>query len=985
MNGRADVSSALRRYSAAIVPRFATLLVLAATPLFAGTLTHVNHSTAADSHITLRREGQRLHLVESRTRSIVAQAPVATTDRVEIRGASGKHDDTLTIDLTEPIVLAGGIDYDGGSAGWDTLVLQGGSTREQRITQLTPHDGVIDIDGLVIRYSNLEPITDTAPAASLTINGTAGTDNVTIGNGPGGTTTVSSPTFESVTFANKTNVVFDGLGGGDFVVFNNPNPATGLSSFIVTNVGQVSQTGDLRYPRFGVNATGLVTLQNLTNDVDRVEITTQNGHIVFIDADDLIVGGVSSTLAGVRAVQSGGVSAQTMAGNLTLDDTDAAEIVKAGDLSGDVVLNAGGSGSDLTVAVDRDAAIAPAGSVWIQALGDLLLGTGGPAFANDIRAATSVTLTVGTLVLGGLTTVTSDAFGQNSGGDLLVFGATQQTGGARFLAAGTAGANVEIVTGIGTIQFLGTVIAAESVSGDVTLHARGLTIVPASGATAAQRVEIRANGIDLGATIEVPGSPMELSDAELDRLFAPTVEIHATLESLIRVMGLITFTTGTELLLRTDAYVTGGGRLSAQVLTYEIPNFSVSPYIWTITPASIRVYAGTAVPYSGVTTLNARARLTSPDFLYPPNVEETFFVSPSPTTRINIDGHLPTPPATPGDVLDFDLSGVTNPVLIATFTATGYQGSLTSSNRQPVNFQDIEQLVDAPVDLAISKTDNANTAVAGTSMTYTIVVSNSAPIPVTGATVTDNFPSQLSGIMWTCAPSAGSTCTLNGSGNISDTVTLAANGSVTYTINATINPGATNTITNLASVTTPAGYFDVNFSNNSAFDSTQPIAVADLIVTKTASSPTANRSETISYTITLRNAGPSDSHNVTLTDAVPAMTTFVSLSAPAGYSCTTPVSGGTGTVTCTRAVLPPSAAADMFTLVVRVDSGLAPGASITNTATASSTTADPGGNSSATAAVAVSGANVPALSPLMAGFLAMLLAIVACRLIRASA
>jgi len=170
---------------------------------------------------TLRRSGDQLLLIDDRTRAVIASAPVATTERIVVRGARD-FDDTLTIDLTEPISLAGGIDYDGGAAGWDVLALRGGLARVQRVTQLTPHDGVIDIDGLVIRYSNLEPITDTAAAVSYTVVGTAGLDTVTASDGPGGTTTISSPTFESVTFANKTNVMFDGLGGGDSVHFNNP-------------------------------------------------------------------------------------------------------------------------------------------------------------------------------------------------------------------------------------------------------------------------------------------------------------------------------------------------------------------------------------------------------------------------------------------------------------------------------------------------------------------------------------------------------------------------------------------------------------------------------------------------------------------------------------------------------------------------------------------------------------------------------------------
>ena len=955
----------------------AVLLFLAAPSLLAGTLVH-----HADGPVILRREGDLLRIADARSGALLAGAPAATTQRVLVQGAAGAHDDTLTIDLGQPIVLAGGIDYDGGADGWDTLVLRGGSAREQRVVQQTPHDGVIDVDGLVIRYSNLEPITDTAPAASYTVVGTAGPDFVTISDGPGGTTTISASTFESVTFANKTNVVFDGQGGGDFVSFDNPNPATGLSSLIVTNVQTVAQQRAVRYPSLGVNATGFVSLQDQTNDVDRIEITTQNDTIVYIDADDLIVGGVSPALAGVRAVVSGHVGVNTINGNLVLEDTDAPEVIRSGAVLGGITLSAGGGTSNLVVNVDRQAAIAPAGSVYIQTFGDLVLGVGGPTFANDIRAATSVTATIlGTLRLGGNSTIMSDAFGTNSGEKLIIFGPIVQTETGRIVASGTAGADVELLTGVGSHSFLGTVLAVESTSGYVWFISRGMTIASTSGVAAPLGfVEIGGHGLHLGTVVDVPDSPMELSDAELDRVFSPIVAVHA-LSGTLQVTQPITFTTGTELIVRAPEGINGaGGSLSAPVLSFEMPAFD--PLSWIITPASVRIGTNAPVPYTAVGTLNARARVLSPLWAYPSAQSDTFAVTPSPTTTINVDGYLPVPPASPGDVLDFDLAGVVAPVLTATFTANGYQGSLTSANRQPVNFQNIERLVDAPVDLAIAKSDGVTTAAAGTAVTYAIVVSNPAPIAVVGATVTDAFPPELTGVTWTCTASAGSSCTSAGSGNLNNVVTLAAGGSVTYSATGTIAPStAPGTLSNTASVTTPAGYVETNPANNSATDTTAVTVASDLLVQKTSAAGVVDRGQTFSYTITLRNAGPSDARDVTLTDVLPADTTFVSLAAPALYSCSAPLAGGTGTVTCTRAVLPPSAVADTFTLTVRVDPAVPSGSTIANTVTATTTTPDPTPANSATANVPVR-ANIPTLSTVMLGLLAAMLGLAALRMMR---
>lgn len=947
-----------------------------AFPAVADTLSYVNRSANAERRLTLRRERERLVLVDDDSRVIVASAPAATTDRVAIEGASGDRRDSLTIDLSQPIALAGGIDYDGGEGGWDVLALTGGSARRQTITQLTPNDGDIDVDGLVIRYRNLEPITDTAPAVNYTINGTAGADSVTVTDGPGGTTTISSPTFESVTFANKTNVVFDGMGGGDHVAFNNPNPATGLVSFIATNIGGVSQTGAVRYPSLGISATADVILTNTSNDVDRIEITTQNGNAVYIDADDVIVGGVSPALAGVRAVQTGSVGVQALGGTLTLADTDGAEIIKAGATQGDITLYSAGAMSDIIATVDRYAAVAPAGSAYIQAGRNIELGTGGPGFANDVRLGTYGSLTAGgAITIAGLTTVITNGLPPHLAGALSINGnSVTQLDGARFVAAGGAGADLDVYAQ--SLSLLGTVPAAESESGDVFLFTRHLVIAPTSGASApAGRVTVFTDGVDLGTVADVPGGSIELSDAELDRLVAPIVALRSTSEPL-RVTAPITFTTGNELILATGRFVTalGTGSLSAPVLTFDVSN--ETPQTWTITPSTVRIAAGTPVPYSGVTTLNANANaplLSGMAF----STSDTLFVTPSPTTTINVDGNLPTPPASPGDTLDFDLTGVVSPVLTATLTAEGYQGSLTSANRQPVNFREIETLVDAPVDLGVTKTDGRASVPAGVAVTYTITVTNPAPIPVAGATVADVFPPELTGVQWTCAASPGSTCVAAGTGNLNDTVTLAANGSVTYTVTGTINPSVTGTLTNMATITTPAGYVETNAANNTATDTTVLTAEANLIVTKSTTTQVVHPEEPVTYTITLRNAGPSDARDVVLTDAIPAGTTVLSLTAPAGYTCMT-----TGTVTCTRDVLPPSATADTFTLILRVSAAaVTSGATITNSATVTSSTTDPiPGNNTATAVISTAVA-IPTVSGMMLLLLAGLLAAIAARAI----
>src|SRR5439155_8374750 len=138
------------------------------------------------------------------------------------------------------------------------------------------HDGEITLDALTVRYRNLEPITDTVAGSMLLVNGTGGFNSVTIGNGGAGQNTISSPSFESVTFANKTTVTFDGGGGGDALNFALTTGAMGLTTLLVMNVATVTQTGAINLPKLGIVATGAITLDS-SNTIGGFEAKTDVG------------------------------------------------------------------------------------------------------------------------------------------------------------------------------------------------------------------------------------------------------------------------------------------------------------------------------------------------------------------------------------------------------------------------------------------------------------------------------------------------------------------------------------------------------------------------------------------------------------------------------------------------------------------------------------------------------------------------------------
>ena len=129
------------------------------------------------------------------------------------------------------------------------------------------------------------------------------------------------------------------------------------------------------------------------------------------------------------------------------------------------------------------------------------------------------------------------------------------------------------------------------------------------------------------------------------------------------------------------------------------------------------------------------------------------------------------------------------------------------------------------------------------------------------------------------------------------------------------------------------------------------VPTADLEVSKSDAPDPVSPGGNITYTLVVTNNGPSAAMAVMLTDQVPLLTTFVSLSAPSGWTC---VTSPAGLITCTTGSLAVSSPAT-FTLVVQVNPITPGGTVITNTAMVISPTPDPNpGNNSATAETMVS-------------------------------
>lgn len=108
------------------------------------------------------------------------------------------------------------------------------------------------------------------------------------------------------------------------------------------------------------------------------------------------------------------------------------------------------------------------------------------------------------------------------------------------------------------------------------------------------------------------------------------------------------------------------------------------------------------------------------------------------------------------------------------------------------------------------------------------------------------------------ARGAGSRCTRSGYGDLRDGVDIVAGGSVTYDIEAVLAPSAVGTLTNVASVVSPAINDDPVAANDEAVLVLDITPVVNLVMEKTDGQTEAIPGLPLSYTITIQNNGPSD-------------------------------------------------------------------------------------------------------------------------------
>ncbi|WP_111706920.1 T9SS type B sorting domain-containing protein [Lutibacter citreus] len=211
--------------------------------------------------------------------------------------------------------------------------------------------------------------------------------------------------------------------------------------------------------------------------------------------------------------------------------------------------------------------------------------------------------------------------------------------------------------------------------------------------------------------------------------------------------------------------------------------------------------------------------------------------------------------------------GISNPITNIVTAAAGDQLDPTTAE------DDLEEdIVVTASDLVTVKSVNKPTPNEGDTIIYTIEVTNNGPSNATGVSLTDLLPV---GVTYVSNDQGGA---YNSGSGIWTIGTISNSGKATLNITATVDEDTSGTsITN----TTTAATGDQTDSTTDGDVLEAIIGVenyTDIVLTKIVDNSTPNVGDTVTYTVTVRNNGPSKVTNLVVTDALPTGLTYAIVS-----------------------------------------------------------------------------------------------------------
>ncbi|MFO1495197.1 MAG: DUF11 domain-containing protein [Lysobacterales bacterium] len=302
----------------------------------------------------------------------------------------------------------------------------------------------------------------------------------------------------------------------------------------------------------------------------------------------------------------------------------------------------------------------------------------------------------------------------------------------------------------------------------------------------------------------------------------------------------------------------------------------------------------------------------------------------------------------------FSTASFANGVADAVSSTVGSSATNPNGFTSPVV---IELVFAAPqADLAVVLSDTPDPVIAGQSLSYAAVVTNTGPDAATDVAVTLPLPAGTSFV--SAGADAGGSCTGSGPVSCSWPGATANGASRTATLVVGVPANAASGSLISASATVSAASVDPDPTDNTATAGTAVTTAADLSVTITDSPDPAVAGTALSYSASLSNGGASDAQDATLVITLPAGVTPGSVSPSAGGNC-----AGIGTITCTWAGATPPTTARTVDISAIIAAAVAQGSVLSASAQASSTTVDPvSANNTATTTTTVNAVSDLAIS-----------------------
>ncbi|ADB16009.1 autotransporter-associated beta strand repeat protein [Pirellula staleyi DSM 6068] len=287
--------------------------------------------------------------------SVIDSRPTAslgTTSEYTIN--AGASDDSLFVNYG----ASGGL-YDfpitfNGETGSDDLTIGGNTVTTIEHTYVNDSDGDIDLDGRVITYTGLAPITDNMSAANRIFTFTGGAETITLSDIAGaGISQIDSTLGELTTFTAPTSsLTINTTGGGaDTLILAGIDPilAAGFSSFAIngdasdalsitgtidlatgpTAASATISTGAISFlggqlsadSSISLTATGAITTDTAAIDVVTTDLSMSAGTGILLDTSVTTITSATSTAGNIIITELNGLTATLItasAGSITL-------------------------------------------------------------------------------------------------------------------------------------------------------------------------------------------------------------------------------------------------------------------------------------------------------------------------------------------------------------------------------------------------------------------------------------------------------------------------------------------------------------------------------------------------------------------------------------------------------------------------------------------------------------------------------------------